>query len=54
LVAAGPRSQPPAEGGAILVTTNSITQTFNRRVVQEFFADTAEPVSLVYAISDHP
>ncbi|OGX92085.1 DNA methyltransferase [Hymenobacter coccineus] len=36
------------------ITTNSITQTFNRRVVQEFLADTAQPVSLVYAISDHP
>jgi hypothetical protein len=36
------------------ITTNSITQTFNRRVVQEFLADTVQPVSLVYAISDHP
>jgi hypothetical protein len=36
------------------ITTNSITQTFNRRVVQEFMANTAQPVSLVYAIPDHP
>jgi len=36
------------------ITTNSITQTFNRRVVQDFLADTTQPVSLVYAIPDHP
>lgn len=36
------------------ITTNSITQTFNRRVVQDFLANAAQPVSLVYAISDHP
>ena len=36
------------------ITTNSITQTFNRRVVQDFLADTAQPLSLVYAIADHP
>ncbi|WP_345236724.1 class I SAM-dependent DNA methyltransferase, partial [Hymenobacter saemangeumensis] len=36
------------------ITTNSITQTFNRRVVQEHMDDAANPVSLVYAIPDHP
>ena len=36
------------------ITTNSITQTFNRRVVQEFMDNAAQPVSLVYAIPDHP
>ena len=36
------------------ITTNSITQTFNRRVVQEFLTDASRPVALAYAIPDHP
>ena len=36
------------------ITTNSITQTFNRRVVQDFLSDAARPLSLTYAIADHP
>ena len=36
------------------ITTNSITQTFNRRVVQEFMENAAQQVSLCFAIPDHP
>jgi SAM-dependent methyltransferase len=39
------------------VTTNSIKQTFNRRVIEAHLADSvqrAQPVSLVYALPDHP
>ncbi|WP_303312713.1 DNA methyltransferase [Hymenobacter sp. BT730] len=36
------------------ITTNSITQTFNRRVVQGFLGDAARPVALCFAIPDHP
>jgi hypothetical protein len=36
-----------------LITTNSIRQTFGRRAIQVRF-DTKEPLSLVYAILDHP
>ncbi len=36
-----------------LITTNSITQTFNRKVIQHHM-DQKDPISLVYAIPDHP
>lgn len=36
-----------------LITTTSITQTFNRRVI-EAHVGADDPVSLVFAISDHP
>jgi hypothetical protein len=36
------------------ITTNSITMTFNRRVVQEFLTAPNAPISLIYAIPDHP
>jgi hypothetical protein len=36
------------------ITTNSIHQTFNRRVLEPFLADTANPVHLAFAIPDHP
>lgn len=36
-----------------LITTNSITQTFNRRIVQSWLG-AKSPVSLVFAIPDHP
>ncbi len=36
-----------------LITTNSISQTFQRRVV-EARLEAAEPIHLAYAISDHP
>ncbi len=35
------------------ITTNSITQTFNRRVVQRHL-DASPPLYLTYAIADHP
>ena len=38
-----------------LITTNSLRQTFNRRVVQSHLApDTGDAMSLVFAIPDHP
>ena len=45
-----------AKGGARrfgLVTTNSITMTFNRVIIERFLT-TKPPLSLVYAIPDHP
>jgi hypothetical protein len=36
------------------ITTNSIHQTFNRRVLEPFLADTKNPLHLAYAIPDHP
>jgi len=35
------------------ITTNSITQTFSRRVIEQYL-NGKEPLSLVYAVSDHP
>ncbi|MCH8490382.1 MAG: hypothetical protein LAT81_10705 [Oceanicaulis sp.] len=35
------------------ITTNSITQTFSRRVIERHLA-AKEPLSLIYAIPDHP
>lgn len=35
------------------ITTNSITQTFSRRVIERHL-NTKEPLSLVFAIPDHP
>ena len=35
------------------ITTNSITQTFNRKAVQKWIA-ARKPVSIVFAIPDHP
>jgi hypothetical protein len=37
-----------------LITTNSITQTFNRRVVAGHLRGSARPVCLTFAIPDHP
>ena len=37
-----------------LITTNSIRQVFNRRVMEPFLADKKQPLSLVFAIPDHP
>jgi hypothetical protein len=36
------------------ITTNSIHQTFNRRVLEPFLADGKRPLHLAYAIPDHP
>jgi hypothetical protein len=35
------------------ITTNSIIQSFNRKVLQDFL-DLPKPISVVYAIPDHP
>ena len=36
------------------ITTNSIHQTFNRRCIEPFLANDKKPVSIIYAIPDHP
>jgi hypothetical protein len=36
------------------ITTNSIRQTFNRRVLEPHLSDAKQPLSLVFAIPDHP
>ncbi len=36
------------------ITTNSIRQTFNRRVIELSMADKKQPLSLAFAIPDHP
>ena len=36
------------------ITTNSIKQTFNRRVMQPFLEGSTPPLSLAFAIPDHP
>jgi hypothetical protein len=36
------------------ITTNSIRQTFNRRVLEPHLADKKQALSLVFAIPDHP
>ncbi|GAB2963656.1 hypothetical protein GCM10027048_35940 [Hymenobacter coalescens] len=36
------------------ITTNSLTQTFNRRVLQRHMEADSSPVSLSFAIPDHP
>lgn len=46
------------EGGALVrfgfVTTNSITQQFNRRTIEAFTQNDDHPISLVFAVPDHP
>jgi len=36
------------------ITTNSLRQTFNRRVLGPHLGDTKKPLSLAYAVPDHP
>src|SRR5690606_6039776 len=36
-----------------LITTNSLRQTFNRRVLEPFLTDAKQPVSLLFATPDH-
>jgi hypothetical protein len=36
------------------ITTNSLRQTFNRRVLEEYLSDKKKPLSIVFAIPDHP
>jgi SAM-dependent methyltransferase len=50
----------PAKKGAVnplrrfgFITTNSITQTFSRRVVERWM-NAKDPLSLIYAVPDHP
>ncbi|SDJ55485.1 Type II restriction/modification system, DNA methylase subunit YeeA [Salipiger marinus] len=37
-----------------LITTNSLRQTFNRRVLDPHLGDAKRPLSLLFAIPDHP
>ncbi|MGR3761813.1 class I SAM-dependent DNA methyltransferase [Roseobacteraceae bacterium NS-SX3] len=37
-----------------LITTNSLRQTFNRRVLEPHLGDAKRPLSLLFAIPDHP
>lgn len=37
-----------------LITTNSLRQTFNRRVLEPHLGDAKHPLSLLFAIPDHP
>ncbi|WGW04539.1 class I SAM-dependent DNA methyltransferase [Tropicibacter oceani] len=37
-----------------LITTNSLRQTFNRKVLEPHMADPKTPLSLLFAIPDHP
>lgn len=37
-----------------LITTNSLRQTFNRRVLEPHLGDPKKPLSLLFAIPDHP
>jgi len=37
-----------------LITTNSLRMTFNRRVVETHLNDPKKPLSLVFAVQDHP
>lgn len=36
------------------ITTNSLRQTFNRRVTEQHLNDSKKPLSLIFAIPDHP
>lgn len=36
------------------ITTNSLRQTFNRRVLEPHLNDTKKPLSLAFAVPDHP
>ncbi|WP_432450481.1 class I SAM-dependent DNA methyltransferase [Aliiroseovarius marinus] len=36
------------------ITTNSLRQTFNRKVLEPHLGDPKKPLSLIYAIPDHP
>lgn len=37
-----------------LITTNSLGQTFNRRVVERHLSSSSHPVTLAFAVGDHP
>jgi hypothetical protein len=52
------RAWNPAKGNGVrrfgLITTNSLRQTFNRAVLEPHLADPKTPLSLAFAIPDHP
>ena len=52
------RAYAPAKGKGCrrfgLITTNSLRQTFNRKVLDSHLGDPKTPATLVYAIPDHP
>ena len=37
-----------------LITTNSLRQTFNRKVLEPHLTDSRKPLSLIFVIADHP
>lgn len=37
-----------------LITTNSVRQAFNRRILERHLAANARPLSLIFAVPDHP
>jgi hypothetical protein len=47
------KNQKPARRFGF-ITTNSLTMTFNRRVLEPHLSDSKKPLSLIYAIPDHP
>lgn len=52
------RAYSPSKGKGVrrfgFITTNSLPQTFSRRVVQRHLDDPKKPLSLAFAIPDHP
>jgi hypothetical protein len=52
------RAWNPAKGKGVrrfgLITTNSLRQTFNRAVLEPHLSDPKTPLSLAFAIPDHP
>ena len=52
------RAYAPSKGKGCrrfgLITTNSLRQTFNRKVLETHLTDSRTPASLVFAIPDHP
>ncbi|WP_424968372.1 class I SAM-dependent DNA methyltransferase [Dinoroseobacter sp. S375] len=53
LLAKGTKTKPNPLRRFGFITTNSITQTFSRRVIEKHLKAKA-PLSLVYAVGDHP
>ena len=53
LLAKGTKAKPNPLRRFGFITTNSITQTFSRRVIERHFKAKA-PLSLIYAVPDHP
>lgn len=53
LLAKGTKAKPNPLRRFGFITTNSITQTFSRRVIERHLK-AKEPLSLIYAVPDHP